>query len=94
MGQLYRFHCPKCGYSAEVSGGDDAGEMATTTTIACRACRRLYDVPTAKVPEFKPIPLRCPRAYYHPIERWTDGDPCPRCGTPMLRDDERIILWD
>jgi len=28
MGDIYRFHCPACGYNAKVSGGSDAGGAA------------------------------------------------------------------
>lgn len=97
MGTSYRFDCPSCGYSAQVSGNDDAGMIATTATIVCKACRRLYDAPTALAKEFgdsrDPVPLRCPRAKYHPIERWKAGDPCPRCGT-SIPCGEATILWD
>ena len=96
MGQLYQFECSNCGYRAEVSGGDDRGIAAATTTIACRACRRLYDVPTAQMGDSpsKPIPPSCPDADHHPIEQWTAGGPCPRCGTPISPGEGAVILWD
>lgn len=97
MGTSYRFDCPSCGYSAEVSGGDDAGMIASTATIVCKACRRLYDAPTALAKEFgdrrDPVPLRCPRAEYHPIERWKARSlPALRHLHPPRRGDDPLGL--
>jgi hypothetical protein len=43
MGRTYLFECPKCEYSARVSGREDRGFTVCVQTIVCRDCRRLYD---------------------------------------------------
>lgn len=95
MGESFTFKCSGCGYSATVSGGDDQGMIAKTTTIMCRACARLYDAVTGKLEDgFAEIPIRCPRSKKHTVERWTDPGPCPKCGKPMEQDPDLHILWD
>ena len=96
MGQTYEFRCPSCGYRAEVSGGDDAGMVACTTTIICEDCRKLFDITTDlldsstedKQPEF-----RCPKQASHRVHKWSANGPCPRCGTRMEKG-KLTILWD
>lgn len=44
MGQLFEFGCSKCGYQAEVSGGEDVGNLIVIRTMVCRDCARLVDV--------------------------------------------------
>ncbi len=90
------FKCEACGYHAEVSGGDDAGMIGTTTTISCSVCRKLYDVVVwrADRPE-PPREPKCPKAARHPVSRWKDEDPCPRCGEPLGVDPDGVVaLWD
>lgn len=72
MGQLQTFECESCGYSAEVSGGDDAGMVVTITTISCGVCRELYDVILWRVnePELPPKEPQCPKAKPHPVSLW------------------------
>ncbi len=43
MGRSYLIECPKCGYKASVSGGEDSGLSFMVQTTACRDCRRLFD---------------------------------------------------
>jgi hypothetical protein len=96
MGQLYHFSCPECGYRAEVSGGGDAGMMVLTTTIVCTDCRCLYDIVTAETEDQKPPKqheLRCPEFPTHKVIRWKNGDPCPKCGTQMVKG-KMGCLWD
>jgi len=97
MGARYQFICAACGYAAEVSGGDDAGLCACTTTIACEQCRELYDVVTAQRQEeahkFKERAPRCPRSARHPFRPWVSGDPCPRCGG-LMDNKGMTALWD
>ena len=97
MGMLYRFVCAACGYTAEVSGGEDAGMRSGTTTIACEQCRKLYDVviekKTSDGTEFKQCAPRCPKSARHPFRIWTNGDPCPRCGG-IMENQGMTILWD
>ncbi len=99
MGQQNQFRCESCGYEAIVSGGDDFGMRASTTTIVCETCEELYDVTTA---EFPPYPHQsdfelgeplCPKNREHPIRRWPYLGPCPRCGRQMVLG-EVTINWD
>ncbi len=48
MGQARRFRCPKCDYSAVVSGGEDRGINLFVQTVQCVDCRELMDVPIRK----------------------------------------------
>ena len=58
MGRTYLFECPKCGYSARVSGREDRGFTVCIQTIICRDCKRLYDaVVRLKVAESGPTTL-------------------------------------
>ncbi len=43
MGTHYLFTC-HCGYRATVAGDYDINDAGATITIACRTCKRLYDV--------------------------------------------------
>jgi hypothetical protein len=49
MGCRYRFHCPDCGYKADISRGGDGGFVAGTTTIVCLDCRGLFDIVTGTI---------------------------------------------
>jgi hypothetical protein len=96
MGEHFEFRCANCGFYAEVSGGDDAGMEAVTTTIVCEDCRRLYDVITTEMEDRqnpKERALRCPVSAKHTIKRWKTGDPCTKCGKPLMRGG-RVCLWD
>ena len=44
MGAIVLFHCPACGYQAEVSGGLDYGWLGVTHTVSCPLCRELSDM--------------------------------------------------
>jgi hypothetical protein len=94
MGSLFKFVCTGCGYTAEVAGGPDTGEIVATNTIVCETCRCLYDVvmlDTRKSPPEKPE--RCPKSDRHKIAPWRRRGPCPKCGKPM-RKGELVCLWD
>jgi hypothetical protein len=59
MGELFEFKCPGCGYRAEVSGGEDCGDIVITETMVCKKCLRVVDVEVgfaarASVPAFLP----------------------------------------
>jgi Zn finger protein HypA/HybF involved in hydrogenase expression len=86
MGSMYLFFCPKCGYSAEVSGGDDLGIASATTTVVCDSCREICDVETSKTPQdtesMKDVAdLECP-ACGGQVKKW-EGQRCPHCNTKM-----------
>lgn len=96
MGCRFRFSCPACEYSAEVSGGPDAGFSNSTTTIVCENCNTLRDIEAASLDSnghWKEKPFRCPRSAKHRIREWKDGDPCPQCGGKM-ENEGGTVLWD
>jgi len=100
MGALNKYVCPARGYHAEVSGGEDCGFEAITTTILCNDCRKLYDIQIGytewsqtEPSERKTFKMRCPRRAKHQIREWVDGGPCPQCGTPMENKGASLI-WD
>ena len=100
MGALFKFECPSCGYSAEVSGGADRGFFAATQTISCKDCKRLYDVGVARIdgPDSSLDSNRlrvpqCPQSELHRVKEWKGPGPCPACGSRMAKQ-EATILWD
>jgi ribosomal protein S27AE len=65
MGRTYLFECPKCGYSAKVSGQEDRGFTLCIQTIVCRDCKKLYDaVIRIKVSEAGSSGLRLPASKF------------------------------
>ncbi len=99
MGAKLEFRCESCGYEAMVSGRDDFGFKARTTTILCEECEELYDVVTsisihnegaADRPEIEP---KCPRSNRHTVGRWEHPGACPKCGDEMTGGD-KITMWD
>lgn len=96
MGHTYHFSCPECGYSAEVSGGDDWGFFCRTTTVRCIHCKIVADVVTSETPSddksVKSVTdLKCPNCS-GPVEKW-DGLHCPKCEGEM--ENQRLVwLWD
>ena len=96
MGTLYQYRCSACGYEAQVSGGEDAGEMAGTTTILCEDCCKLWDVVVARIepgPVFHNLVPICPRSSRHKVRPWVYPDSCPRCSELMARG-QVVRLWD
>jgi hypothetical protein len=100
MGTWYLFECESCGYQAEVSGGDDAGMLVCTTTVACETCAKLYDVVTerrsweAAESNEGPQEPRCPKAQRHRIRLWSYPGPCPRCGESIRNWGGVVTQWD
>ena len=95
MGATYTFQCPSCGFSEDVSGGEDSGFFTCTATILCEVCQRLYDVPTGERTgdEVAAVVPCCPVSSQHTCKTWEHPDSCPRCGTIMDRS-EIILNWD
>ena len=50
MGTWIRHSCSQCDYEATVSGGDDVGMRAATSTIHCYDCKEISDVVTTEEP--------------------------------------------
>jgi hypothetical protein len=100
MGRLYEFGCEKCGYQAEVSGGEDAGWLIVTRTMTCLDCKRVVDV---VVGESHPGSLgsdihilgRYPRCRSKQVIPWGKSRPCPKCGGVMKKlDTGRVCYWN
>ena len=94
MGRLYKFECSNCGYSEEVSGGNDTGMICQTTTILCKDCQELYDVVIKYHRQEEVKELVCPENNQHEIRSWNYPDTCPVCGEKMKIDKNTIIMWD
>lgn len=101
MGQILSFRCSQCSYTAEVSGGGDAGFFCTTTTIECLDCSELYDVVTSKVDRrtkghlWREVEPCCPKSKGHQWREWRYPGNCPRCGEAMKEDENGVvIMWD
>lgn len=99
MGMLLDFVCPACGLKGHVSGGEDCGMVAATTTIYCEICGTLQDAAVveerfAAVP--KRIEIRCEKVKSHRIKLWNRDEPCPRCLQGLLTVDEAgmVTMWD
>ncbi len=100
VGAWIEFTCGACDYEAMVSGRDDAGFAASTTTIVCEDCEELYDVVTLRLPrggaeglDPKPIEPKCPKSGRHTVGRWEHPGACPKCGHEMGIG-EKITMWD
>jgi hypothetical protein len=95
MGQAYRFVCNDCGYSADVCGGVDSGFSVTLETQVCKICNELVDVVIADYDsdsgETRPACKKCEES--KTID-WRPDHPCPKCGKPMIADQNVIINWD
>jgi hypothetical protein len=102
MGSLFRYRCPACKYKAEVAGESDSGFFASTVTICCSNCKKLYDVvvsqckPNAQteLEEWEDVQPRCPRSSKHLWREWRHPGQCPKCGATMNRPDSPDVLWD
>ncbi len=100
MGALLEFRCESCSYEAMVSGRDDVGFVARTTTVLCEDCEELYDVVTSrstmgteKGGDRSEIEPECPKSSRHTVERWEHPGACPKCGNEMTIGD-KITMWD
>ncbi len=93
MGATFHFTCPACTYQARVSGREDFGMVAVTTTVACSSCRKLYDVPVGEFGQQTRQPY-CPKNRAHPVVVWTHPGACPRCAATLDRPEAPDQLWD
>lgn len=99
MGMRVEFICPACGLKGLVSGGEDCGMVAATTTIYCETCETLQDALVSEVPfdtAPRQIEPRCEKRKSHRIQVWNRDQPCPRCGQALLKEDEAgiTLMWD
>jgi hypothetical protein len=101
MGCCHPFRCPACDYAINVSGGPDMGMSCYTQTIHCKSCKEVGDVVTLRF-EWRQWPARdrdstdvpnCPADEMHAVVAWSNGGPCPKCGTAMEQGADSI-MWD
>ncbi len=88
MGAWLEFRCEWCGYEAMVSGRDDVGLVARTTTVLCEDCEALYDVVmsrstmgTEKGGDRSEIEPECPKSSRHTVRRGSIPVRVPSAGT-------------
>jgi len=102
MGTHYVFECSDCKYSTATSDGRDVGMMAVTKTMVCRGCTEVVDVmigqfgqdgPTGD-PEFDKQLGVCPLCNDSDLRAWPRRHPCPKCKSPMIKDESSEIDWD
>ena len=99
MGDTYDFICGECGYSAQVSGGPDAGMIVSVETMTCTDCKELGDVITGwwRADQAEPEAVgKCPNCQSEAVVSWSpDLRPCPKCGSRMEVDPHGThTLWD
>ena len=100
MGTRKRHFCSQCDYEAMVSGGDDVGMGAATTTIHCHNCKEISDVVTTEEPwlatdkDWVPTEYHCDRSATHRVALWVGPGECPKCSTAMEVDLSFTIDWD
>jgi Zn finger protein HypA/HybF involved in hydrogenase expression len=98
MGSKFEFRCDTCGYTAEVSGGPDAGFYVLVETMVCNDCKELVDVLIGGKPQPagdpKKVTPRCPICHDSDVSPWdTRNRPCPKCGSSMEQG-EVTVMWD
>ena len=100
MGTWMRFYCKECPYEAHVSGGNDIGMGAATSTIRCYDCREIKDVVTTLEPwlamdeDWVPTDFKCDASEDHRVQLWQSME-CPKCEHSMDMDETfSVICWD
>ena len=92
MGTWIRHFCSQCDYEATVSGGDDIGMGAATTTIHCHNCKEISDVVTTKEPwlatdkDWVPTDYHCNRSENHRAKLRVGPRECSKCSNAMEAD--------
>lgn len=101
MGGAWDFNCPKCKYSASVSGGPDSGFAGHFQTMVCSNCKELHNILVEADDSFygreaKNRVGKCPTCKKKKgLTVWdSENMPCPKCGTRMIRDEKSFVLWD
>jgi len=98
LGSKRSFQCEKCGYSAEVSGKEDAGMRIRTKTVLCTKCKELVDIVTGfttKSDVQLDIIGKCPLcdSDNHIVPWDNNTKPCPKCGSKLI-DFGTVVMWD
>ena len=90
MGRTTDHTCTNCGYTANISGGRDAGMYSECVTVMCRRCKELSDATTRSENSLDDLPLpapECTKCYSKHVSEWDDfKDSCPKCRSRMARD--------
>ena len=102
MGTWYRFFCSQCDYEATVSGGNDVGMAAATSTIRCYDCEKILGVVTTEEPwlamadDWVPTDFHCTQSATHQVALWGHPGECPKCNNTMEMEigEENLIMWD
>ena len=101
MGTWNRYFCRKCPYEAFVSGGNDVGMAAATSTVRCYDCKEIKDVLTTEEPwlamdkGWVPTEFYCDKTKAHRVELWKHPRKCPKCDRSMIGDKTYpTIMWD
>ena len=102
MGTRKRHFCSQCDYEATVSGGDDVGMLAATSTIHCYDCEKILDVVTTEEPwlamddDWVPTDYHCSQSATHQVALWGYSGECPKCNNTMEMEigEENLIMWD
>ena len=96
MANHYRFVCSGCGLTGDVSGERDRGFFFWTETFYCPKCKILEDVmqeftddPTHPVPSnLRHMSNRfgkCHKCGSTDLIPWAKDDPCPNCGSEVMK---------
>lgn len=102
MGNLIKFTCGHCGYSAEVSGGKGYGMNAIVQTMICKNCNELVDIliglcgRKGKIgdPDYdKDLVGGCPECCGKDLLTWDESKSCPKCQGGMTEGDVTAD-WD
>lgn len=97
MGFSQSYRCKTCGLAATVSGGDDFGFIAKTQTRYCAQCQKLIDVCVGLWEQTLPAGEQFGECHFCKTlteQRWSAGDPCPRCGGEVEATGEEMLDWD
>ena len=100
MGTWNRYFCRKCPYEAFVSGENDVGMAAATSTVRRYDCKEIKDVVTTEEPwlamdkGWVPAEFYCDRSATHQMALWVGRGECPKCSYTMEVDPTVDILWD
>ena len=101
MGTRNRYFCNECDYEATVSGGNDIGMLAATSTIHCYDCEKILDVVTtdeepwlAMDDNWVPTDNQCSQSATHRVALWGYPGECPKCNNTMEIAEWNLILWD
>ncbi len=91
MASLKTYKCKECGLEAEVSGGPDALFSGNTDTYFCKNCDTLSDILEPFITVDKTNSKECPSCQSTNLVKWSDGQPCPKCGERLAVDPNGFI---